>query len=31
MYTHCLNVDEAEKYLAEAQSRRQNLLGRMFE
>ncbi|NWG34464.1 MAG: Na+/H+ antiporter subunit E [Chloroflexi bacterium] len=31
MYTHCLNVDESEKFVAEAQSLRQNLLSRMFE
>lgn len=31
MYTHCLNVDESENYVAEAQSLRKNLLSRMFE
>ena len=31
MYTHCLNVDESEAMVAEAQSLRKNLLSRMFE
>ncbi|NJC96970.1 MAG: hypothetical protein C3F07_11530 [Anaerolineales bacterium] len=31
MYTHCLNVDESEKFVAQAQSMRQNLLSKMFE
>lgn len=31
MYTHCLNVDESEKYVEQAQSLRRNLLSKMFE
>jgi hypothetical protein len=31
MYTHCLNVDDSEKMVADAQSLRKNLLSRMFE
>jgi multicomponent Na+:H+ antiporter subunit E len=31
MYTHCLDVDKSEAYVAEAQSLRQNLLSKMFE
>lgn len=31
MYTHCLNVDESEKFVTEAQALRQNLLSKMFE
>ena len=31
MYTHCLNVDKSEMYMAEAQSLRRNLLRDIFE
>lgn len=31
MYTHCLNVDDSERIVAEAQKLRKNLLSRMFE
>jgi len=31
MYTHCLNVDDSEKMVADAQNLRKNLLSRMFE
>jgi multisubunit Na+/H+ antiporter MnhE subunit len=31
MYTHCLNVDDSEKMVADAQALRKNLLSRMFE
>lgn len=31
MYTHCLNVDNSEVYLADAQALRNNLLQDMFE
>lgn len=31
MYTHCLNVENSEKMIAEAQELRKNLLSRMFE
>lgn len=31
MYTHCLNVDDSEKMVADAQKLRKNLLSRMFE
>jgi multicomponent Na+:H+ antiporter subunit E len=31
MYTHCLNVDKSEEYVAEAQDLRRNLLSKMFE
>ena len=31
MYTHCLNVDKSEEYVAEAQELRRNLLSKMFE
>jgi multicomponent Na+:H+ antiporter subunit E len=31
MYTHCLNVDDSERMLADAQKLRKNLLSRMFE
>lgn len=31
MYTHCLDVDKSEVYVAEAQSLRRNLLSKMFE
>jgi multicomponent Na+:H+ antiporter subunit E len=31
MYTHCLDVDKSEVYVAEAQSLRRNLLSDMFE
>jgi multicomponent Na+:H+ antiporter subunit E len=31
MYTHCLNVTDSEKMVAEAQKLRKNLLSRMFE
>ena len=31
MYTHCLNVDDSEEIVAEAQELRKNLLSRMFE
>lgn len=31
MYTHCLDVDDSEKMVANAQKLRKNLLNRMFE
>lgn len=31
MYTHCLNVDDSEEMVADAQKLRKNLLSRMFE
>lgn len=31
MYTHCLDVDKSEVYVAQAQSLRRNLLSKMFE
>lgn len=31
MYTHCLDVDKSEVYVAEAQSLRRDLLSKMFE
>lgn len=31
MYTHCLDVDDSEKMVANAQKLRKNLLSRMFE
>lgn len=31
MYTHCLNVDDSNKIVADAQNLRKNLLSRMFE
>lgn len=31
MYTHCLDVDKSEVYVARAQSLRRNLLSKMFE
>ena len=31
MYTHCLNVNDSEKMVADAQTLRKNLLSRMFE
>ena len=31
MYTHCLDVDKSEIYVAEAQSLRRDLLSKMFE
>ena len=31
MYTHCLNVDDSERMVADAQKLRKNLLSRMFE
>lgn len=31
MYTHCLNVDDTERFAAEAQILRKNLLSKMFE
>jgi multicomponent Na+:H+ antiporter subunit E len=31
MYTHCLDVDKSEIYVAQAQSLRRNLLSKMFE
>ncbi|MFN2144953.1 MAG: Na+/H+ antiporter subunit E [Anaerolineales bacterium] len=31
MYTHCLDVDKSERYVAEAQALRKNLLQDMFE
>ena len=31
MYTHCLNVDDSERMVANAQKLRKNLLNRMFE
>jgi multicomponent Na+:H+ antiporter subunit E len=31
MYTHCLDIDKSEVYVAEAQSLRRNLLSKMFE
>jgi multicomponent Na+:H+ antiporter subunit E len=31
MYTHCLNVDDSARFVAEAQSLRKNLLSKMFE
>lgn len=31
MYTHCLDVDKSEVYVAEAQSLRRTLLSKMFE
>lgn len=31
MYTHCLNVSDSEKMVAEAQKLRKNLLSKMFE
>ncbi len=31
MYTHCLNVSDSEKMVADAQALRKNLLSRMFE
>ena len=31
MYTHCLNVDDSEEIVADAQELRKNLLSRMFE
>ena len=31
MYVHCLNTDESERYAAEAQNLRKNLLSKMFE
>jgi len=31
MYTHCLNVGDSEKMVADAQTLRKNLLSRMFE
>lgn len=31
MYTHCLDVDDSEKMVADAQKLRKNLLNRMFE
>ena len=31
MYTHCLDVDKSEMYVAEAQALRRNLLSDMFE
>ena len=31
MYTHCLNVDDSEEIVADAQKLRKNLLSRMFE
>lgn len=31
MYTHCLNVENSEKMIAEVQELRKNLLSRMFE
>ena len=30
MYTHCLDVTNAEKYVADAQARRRDLLGKIF-
>jgi multicomponent Na+:H+ antiporter subunit E len=31
MYTHCLNVDDSERFIDKAQSMRTNLLSKMFE
>ncbi|MCS6992854.1 MAG: Na+/H+ antiporter subunit E [Anaerolineales bacterium] len=31
MYTHCLNVEDSARFVAEAQSLRKNLLSKMFE
>ncbi len=31
MYTHCLNVDDSERFIDKAQSMRKNLLSKMFE
>ncbi len=31
MYTHCLNVNDSERFVDEAQSLRKNLLSKMFE
>lgn len=31
MYVHCLNIDESERYAAEAQHLRKNLLSKMFD
>lgn len=31
MYTHCLNVDDSARFVAEAQALRKNLLSKMFE
>jgi multicomponent Na+:H+ antiporter subunit E len=31
MYTHCLNVDDSERMVADAQNLRKSLLSRMFE
>lgn len=31
MYTHCLNVDDSQRFIDKAQSMRKNLLSKMFE
>jgi multicomponent Na+:H+ antiporter subunit E len=31
MYTHCLNVDDSQRFIDNAQSMRKNLLSKMFE
>ncbi len=31
MYTHCLNVDDSQRFIDKAQSMRKNLLNKMFE
>lgn len=31
MYTHCLNVEDSARFVAEAQAMRKNLLSKMFE